>query len=212
MTLDAIIKQYKQDRKNADAELERLEQQAGELVNKLDNQHDHEQAYETASAELASVAASKETVQNDLDEAVRFDDPRKESLRDEYKELSDKEQALKDAMGDATKAVEENAVDKSDVARLRAQLRRVDAGGSTLVDAVKSAVQDDQSAIRERVDAVDATLPEGDDLELLYSMGHTDLADQYAATIEQNEAIQPGSGEQTREALHRKVQRLLTIA
>lgn len=94
-SLDAIIKTYKQGLKETDATLKELESRASELVNKLDNRHDAELAYDEASAELQSVAANKETVQKDLDEAVRFDDPRKEGLRDAYMELTDREQALR---------------------------------------------------------------------------------------------------------------------
>lgn len=212
MTLDTSIKKYKQGLKDSDKTLKELESLAAEMVNKLDEAHDAEAVFEDAQTRLSNVTADKETVKEALSDAVLTGTGDMEALRGQYAQLNAEEDTIRGQLGDLTKKLEDSTVDRKEVARIRAQLRRVSTGGSELLDAVREATQADSAALRTRVDAVQSKLPDADDLDTLYALGFTDKADGYRDAIERNENIRPGSGDQMRDMLHREVQRVLTRA
>ncbi len=209
MSLDKSIKKYKQGLTDSGKTLEELEARAAEIVNAVDDAHDTEAAFQDAQSELARVAADKENIKEQLSESVLTGTGNVEELREKYAQLAADEDQLQAQLGDLTKRLEACEIDKGQVATIRAQLRRVNAGGSTLVDAVKKTVQSDTDALSGRVRAVEDQLPPADDLDTLYALGFTEKADGYAEAIERNERIRPGSGDQMRDALHREVQRVL---
>lgn len=208
-TLDASIKQYKASLKESQSALAGLEDEARQLVEQVDAAHDAELLVEDCERGLENTASEKEMVREAIAEATLLDEERLPDLKRQYIELANEEKRLQGERQHLSDVIEKSRVDPTEVAHLRARLRRVSSGGSTLLDAVKSAVQDDQSAIRGRVAAVDASLPESDALELLRALGYGDKADAHEAAIERNESIRPGNGDALRGVVHRDVQRLL---
>lgn len=214
-TLDASIKKYKQGLKDSEYTLKELETEARQYEAMEDNLHDAETAYETASAELESLAFDKERVREELYEATLTGGDVGE-LRAEYEELTNRENTLRDVMGDATKAVEENTPDPGEVASLMAALHRFGvSGGDELVRAVKTLVQEHSDALAARSEAAQELLPPVDSLTLLgelgrYSASHKSLHEGHRQAIEHEERISPAAGQKAVERLDYAVERILT--
>ena len=211
-TLDAITKQYKQGLKDSDKTLKELEDETREITDRMDAASDAEHLIEDVQRGLDSVASDKQRVRDELAEATILDDARAPELKEEYRELAEHEQDLQGQLEHLTRVIDSSTVDGRDVAAIRARLRRVSTGGAELLDSVKKTVQADSDALRTRVDAVQSKLPDADDLDTLYALGYSKIADGYAEAIERNEAITPGGGGDTRDRLHRQVQRVLARA
>jgi hypothetical protein len=210
MTIDAALKQYKNKLKQTDATLSDLATRASEIAAMEDGRHDGETAYEDAHAELDSIAWDKQTLKNALTEAMLTGDGNVDGLRGEYTLLSEREVTAHAALEVATATLEDSVPDTGEVADVRAQLHNLRGGGVELVTAVRDVVEVDADSLRARVVEALEVLPPGDDLNTLYALGHTALADGYAEAIEKNEAIRAGGGDQMRDALSREVVRALS--
>jgi uncharacterized coiled-coil DUF342 family protein len=209
MTIDAALKTYKHRRRETDATLSELAARAREIAAMEDGRHDGELAYEDAHAELDSIAWDKQTIKEDLSETMLTGDGDVDRLRGEYTLLSEREVAAREQLEVAARTLEENIPEPGELADVRANLHNLRAGGVELVTAVRDAVEVDADNLRARVVEALEVLPAGDDLDTLYALGYTALADGYRESIEQNEAIRAGSGDQARDALSREVVRAL---
>ena len=213
-TIDALVKKYKQGLKDSESTLKELETRVHEIAEMQDNRHDAETAYETASAELRNLAFDKERVREELYEATLTGGDVGE-LRSEYEELTDRENTLRDVMGDATKAVAENTPDPGEVASLKAALHRFGAtGGDELVKTIKALVKEHSDSLRSRSEAAQELLPDVDSLTLLGALGeHTEayksLYAGHRQTIEREENIDPVRGQKARERLDYQLERIL---
>lgn len=160
MSLDKALKTYKQGLKASDATLGELEDRARGFAAMEDSRRVAEQEFRTAQAELESVAASKEITKDELDEAVRFADPRADGLRDGYAELSDREQVLRDAMGDATKTIEQNTPNAGEIAELTTRLKQFRGpSAGDVVKAIQTHAQEHAQGTQERVQVALGKLP-----------------------------------------------------
>jgi chromosome segregation ATPase len=209
MTIAAEVKKYQQRLKDSDATLSDLAARAREIAAMEDTLHDAETAYEDAHAELESVAWDKQTVKEQLSETMLTGDGDVDGLRGEYTLLSEREVTARAQLAAATATLEENIPDRTEIAGVRAQLHNLRGGGVELVTAVRDVIEVDAGDLRARVVEALEVLPPGDDLDTLYALGYTDLADGWRESIERNEAIRPGGGDQARDALGREVARAL---
>jgi chromosome segregation ATPase len=209
MTIAAEVKKYQQRLKDTDATLKELTARAREIAAMEDSRHDGEAAYEDAHAELDSIAWDKQTVKEQLSETMLTGDGDVDGLRGEYTLLSEREVAAREQLAAATATLEENIPDRTEIAGVRAQLHNLRGGGVELVTAVRDVIEVDAGDLRARVVEALEVLPPGDDLDTLYALGYTDLADGWRESIERNEAIRPGGGDQARDALGREVVRAL---
>ena len=213
MTINKATKEYAAALKEARTVIENLEADARELNEKVSAAHDAENLLEDTQRGLDNCTTEKTLLREGIQEAdLTGEQERADYLKEQYRELVAEEKRLQGEREQLTKVIENNQIDRSEIAEIRAQLRRVNAGGSTLVDAVRKAVDADTEALTARARAVEDTLPEGDDLELLYALGFTKQADDWKEAYEKNVAINENSGPAMREELHRRVQRVLARA
>lgn len=217
MSIDKATKAYKAALKESQTVLEGLEDEARRYAAMEVNRRDAEQGFENAQTRLEDIAAEKETVKDELSEAVLTGDD-VDGLRERYAQLTRDEDELRATLGDATRAMLENTPDAGEVARVRAALHTFKASGeSELLDAVKAVVQSDADSLRARSEAAQGLLPDVDSLTLLGALG--EYTEAYRAlyaghrqNIEREDSIDPVRGQKARERLDYQLESILARA
>ena len=160
MGLDKVLKDYKNDLKASDATLKELEARAAEIAAMEDPREEAHRRFEEAQSQLEGVAFERERVKGELHEATILQDPQAEPLRDRYIELSDREQELREQLGDLTWEIGRYIPDPGDIAELIARLKVFhgpDAGD--VVQAIQTHAQQHSQGTQERVEAALSKLP-----------------------------------------------------